>query len=278
MVNLILRILSEVIRSQCRAQHFQFRGLSALVSLGILHSNCGQSQARTACSSPSQNYPHRNISTPSLHQQFSTKSSLTLILDMKKWRSAKRPSLDDVEALSHGKPTRTKVGSRGIPHHLYKHEREAFEAAKRRNYCKVHKKDRVNIANIWYLWCLAKGMPCIHYYYTPPYHDSFVVDLSTIEASKGQKGIKATNYAYCAMLQHLMGLSYLKQVKQEKNSGDMFIAEFSLNEMMSSSSDRTGIDSGSKITDSASNIPAPALTSHLLESILGKWTELSRKL
>lgn len=69
---------------------------------------------------------------------------------------------DDVERLSHGQPTRAKIGSRSIGHRLTQKERILFEAAKRQGYLKIPVAGlRPNVTRIYQLWCLAEGRPFI---------------------------------------------------------------------------------------------------------------------
>eukprot|EP00466_Bigelowiella_natans_P009408 jgi/Bigna1/147320/aug1.140_g22028 len=151
--------------------------------------------------------------------------TLIVFLDIDKWKNAKRPSLDDVDALSHGKPTKSKVGSRATPHHLYRHEHTVFLTAKRKEYCVVQCKSRVNVANIWYLWCLAKGIPCVHVYHSYPPNkrhcqDVVTVDLSTVLLSKGKgKGLKRSKQLsavltdrYHVLCEQLRQSGYLSEI------------------------------------------------------------------
>jgi len=71
-------------------------------------------------------------------------------------------SLDDVSNLSRGKPTRSRCGSRYIPHRLTLIERDAFEAAKRRGFLVLRPHLRENLLNVWSKWCSALNRPCMH--------------------------------------------------------------------------------------------------------------------
>jgi hypothetical protein len=65
---------------------------------------------------------------------------------------------DDVERLSRGKSTRSKIGSRSTPHRLTQKERILFEAAQRQGFLKVPASGiRPNVLNIYQLWCEAEG-------------------------------------------------------------------------------------------------------------------------
>ena len=69
-----------------------------------------------------------------------------------------RPNKDDVERLSHGQPTRAKIGSRRIGHRLTQKERLLFEAAKRQGFLKIPMTGiRPNVCNVYRLWCAAQG-------------------------------------------------------------------------------------------------------------------------
>ncbi len=69
-----------------------------------------------------------------------------------------RPNKDDVERLSHGKPTRAKIGSRRVGHRLTQKERILFEAAQRQGFIKIPVTGiRPNVLNIYRLWCEAEG-------------------------------------------------------------------------------------------------------------------------
>ena len=69
-----------------------------------------------------------------------------------------KPNKDDVERLSRGRPTRAKIGSRGIGHRLTQKERLLFEAAKKHGLLKTPASGiRSNVINVYRLWCAAEG-------------------------------------------------------------------------------------------------------------------------
>ena len=71
---------------------------------------------------------------------------------------ADRISKDDVEKLSRGLPTKARIGSRTVPHRLTTKERILFEAAKTQGFLKLPASGaRVNVSNIYKLWCEAEG-------------------------------------------------------------------------------------------------------------------------
>ena len=69
-----------------------------------------------------------------------------------------KPNKDDVERLSRGRPTRVKIGSRGIGHRLTKKERLLYEAAKKHGVLKTPASGiRSNVIIVYRLWCAAEG-------------------------------------------------------------------------------------------------------------------------
>lgn len=69
-----------------------------------------------------------------------------------------KPNKDDVERLSRGQPTRSKIGSRRIAHRLTIKERQLFEAAQRQGFLKIPVTGiRPNVLNVYRLWCTAEG-------------------------------------------------------------------------------------------------------------------------
>lgn len=69
-----------------------------------------------------------------------------------------KPTKDDVERLSHGKPTRERIGSRRVGHRLTLKERQLFLAAQRQGYLKIPVAGiRPNVTNVYRLWCAAEG-------------------------------------------------------------------------------------------------------------------------
>jgi hypothetical protein len=65
-------------------------------------------------------------------------------------------TLDDVDSLSRGQPSRSKEGSRALPHRLTQSERIKLEVAKKRGYLQLPlNAPRDNLINIYKLWCQA---------------------------------------------------------------------------------------------------------------------------
>ena len=69
---------------------------------------------------------------------------------------------DDVERLSRGLSTRSKIGNRSIGHRLTRKEHILFEAAKRQGFLKLPLSGlRPNVMRIYKLWCEAEEHPFI---------------------------------------------------------------------------------------------------------------------
>ena len=64
--------------------------------------------------------------------------------------------LEHIDKLRKWKKSWAKIGSRGIPHHLYKYEEEKYERSLKYKYLEITTKDRENLKNIWHKVCIAK--------------------------------------------------------------------------------------------------------------------------
>lgn len=65
---------------------------------------------------------------------------------------------DDIEKLSRGLPTRSRIGNRSTGHRLTSKERILFEAAKKRGFLKIPCGGaRRNLVRVYRLWCEAEG-------------------------------------------------------------------------------------------------------------------------
>lgn len=64
--------------------------------------------------------------------------------------------LEHIDNLRRGKKSGSKIGSRGIPHHLYKYEEEKYNRALKNKYLEITHLERVNLRNIWQKVCEAK--------------------------------------------------------------------------------------------------------------------------
>jgi hypothetical protein len=69
--------------------------------------------------------------------------------------------LEHIDALSRGKKSGIRIGSRAVPHHLYAHERGEYERALTRGYLSVDHRTRVNLENLWMLVCQSRGSAII---------------------------------------------------------------------------------------------------------------------
>jgi hypothetical protein len=76
--------------------------------------------------------------------------------------------LDDVLALSKGRKSRSKEGSRMLPHRLTQSERVKLAVAQKRGYLKLPLKTlRDNLLNVYKLWCQATNRELIVIYTHP---------------------------------------------------------------------------------------------------------------
>jgi len=64
--------------------------------------------------------------------------------------------LEHIDNLRRGKKSGSKIGSRWVPHHLYKYEESKYERALKYKYLEITSRERVNLKNIWQKVCLAK--------------------------------------------------------------------------------------------------------------------------
>jgi hypothetical protein len=69
--------------------------------------------------------------------------------------------LEHIDALSKGKKSGIKLGSRAVPHHLYIYEREEYERALKRGYLVLSKTSRPNLENLWILVSKSYNRECI---------------------------------------------------------------------------------------------------------------------
>jgi len=72
-----------------------------------------------------------------------------------------RDPKDDIEKLSKGKGTYAKIGSRDIPHRLTLAESTEFNKAKSRGYLKWKNSYRVNLENVYRLYCRTTKRFCL---------------------------------------------------------------------------------------------------------------------
>ncbi len=99
-----------------------------------------------------------------------------------------RPTMDDVERISWGKPAKQKgVGSRGVPHRLNDDEREEFDRARRKGFVEIGgsgwRRERADapLCNTWRQWCDARATAAISLHKSRDgVADCVVVDLSPL--------------------------------------------------------------------------------------------------
>ena len=122
------------------------------------------------------------LHTASLARALTTSTPLFAASAAKKLR----PSKDDVDRISWGKPSKKKgVGSRGTPHRLNEAERAEYERAKARGYVEAAgsawRKERRDapLLNTWRNWCDAVALPSISVQKGTDV-DLVVVDLSPL--------------------------------------------------------------------------------------------------
>lgn len=65
--------------------------------------------------------------------------------------------LEHIDNLKRGMKSWSKIGSRWVPHHLYKYEKEKYDRALKYKFLEVTTKDRVNLKNLWEKVCIAKS-------------------------------------------------------------------------------------------------------------------------
>jgi hypothetical protein len=69
--------------------------------------------------------------------------------------------LEHIDALSKGKKSGIRIGSRAVPHHLYAYERDEYERALKRWYLMIDLRSRPNLENLWMLVCQSRSTECI---------------------------------------------------------------------------------------------------------------------
>merc|ERR1719159_187806 len=100
-----------------------------------------------------------------------------------------RPTLDDVERISGGRPAKRKgTGSRGVPHRLNAAERADFDRAIRRGVLEVagsgYRAERAGapLLNTFRNWCDARAVPMLVRHKGSAGADEVVLDLSPLRA------------------------------------------------------------------------------------------------
>ena len=98
-----------------------------------------------------------------------------------------RPTADDVDRISWGKPAKKKTtGSRGVPHRLNEEERVIYDMARRKGFVEVvgsgWRKERrgAPLVNTYRNWCDARGVPVVYVFKGREGVDEVVLDLSPL--------------------------------------------------------------------------------------------------
>ena len=68
--------------------------------------------------------------------------------------------LEHIDKLTRWQKSGAKIGSRGIPHHLYLYEKIKYEQALKKWYLEINTQERVNLINIWEKVCEVKKQDC----------------------------------------------------------------------------------------------------------------------
>lgn len=107
----------------------------------------------------------RALQRPPTCQARATRRAVSLVSEPAAHKKV-RPSRDDVDRISWGKPSKKKgVGSRGTPHRLNADERDAYDRAKRAGFVetagsawRAERRD-APLLNTWRNWCDATAAP-----------------------------------------------------------------------------------------------------------------------
>jgi len=98
-----------------------------------------------------------------------------------------RPTTDDVDRISWGKPAKKKMtGSRGVPHRLNEEERILYDMARRKGFVEIGgsgwRKQRrgAPLVNSYRNWCDARAVPVVYLYKGNQGIDEVQLDLSPL--------------------------------------------------------------------------------------------------
>jgi hypothetical protein len=98
-----------------------------------------------------------------------------------------RPTTDDVDRISWGKPAKKKsTGSRGVPHRLNEDERILYDMARRKGFVEIGgsgwRKQRrgAPLVNTYRNWCDARAVPAVYLFKSKEGIDEVVLDLSPL--------------------------------------------------------------------------------------------------
>ena len=103
-----------------------------------------------------------------------------------------RPTVDDVDRISWGRPAKQKgTGSRGVPHRLNADERELYDRARRKGFVEIdgsgwrRQRSDAPLVNTFRSWSDALGQPAIYVHKAREGIDEVVVDLSPLRTPLG---------------------------------------------------------------------------------------------
>ena len=98
-----------------------------------------------------------------------------------------RPTADDVDRISWGKPAKKKMtGSRGVPHRLNDEERRLYDFARRKGFVEIGgsgwRKQRrgAPLVNTYRNWCDARAVPAVYLFKGKEGVDEVVLDISPL--------------------------------------------------------------------------------------------------
>lgn len=107
-----------------------------------------------------------------------------------------RPTINDVERISWGKPAKRKgTGSRGVPHRLNEEERSLFDQARRKGFLEVagsgwrSQRRDAPLLNSYRSLCDARGQASVVLHKGNTGIDSLVVDLSTLRTPESFEAV-----------------------------------------------------------------------------------------
>ena len=98
-----------------------------------------------------------------------------------------RPTIDDVDRISWGRPAKQKgTGSRGTPHRLNDDERSLYDFARRKGFVEIggsgwrRQRSDAPLVNTYRSWCDARAHPAIYLHKSNDGIDEVVADLSPL--------------------------------------------------------------------------------------------------
>lgn len=129
----------------------------------------------------------RHVLSPQARSQLNTLFSTTSDLSWQSREKCWRPTVEDVERISWGKPAKKKgTGSRGVPHRLNEDERILFDQARRKGFLEIggsgwrSQRREAPLVNSYRSLCDARGQACITLHKGNTGLDELVIDLSPL--------------------------------------------------------------------------------------------------